>query len=184
VSFLEHKAEIRLRYEETADMYDRRYRTIQRQKFDVFYKELAMGLSSGVIDIGCGTGLFFEFLDFFPKTAIGLDFSVNMLKIAKKKLKNSLIHWISADMEHLPFREALFDHVFLITSLQNVPNFERALKETFRICGHHGFVILSILKKKQAPVKLTSLQKEMNFQVIKKFNLEEIEDFIEILRKK
>lgn len=55
---------------------------------------------SKVLDAGCGPGTYLALLSRF-KTTVALDFSINMLKIAKYRNRNALL--CCGDVENLPF---------------------------------------------------------------------------------
>ncbi len=58
-----------------------------------------------ILDVGCGSG---RFLTHFPKAnTIGVDFSLNMVKEAKK----TGVALVCGDAEHLPFKDNSFDIV-------------------------------------------------------------------------
>jgi len=63
------------------------------------------GQNDRILDVGCGTG---RFLSHFPKTnTVGVDFSLNMLRGAKK----TGAALVCGDAEHLPFKDNSFDIV-------------------------------------------------------------------------
>lgn len=179
----EKNLDIRSKYKQTAQIYDKRYREIQQQKIDVLFKEYPIRVNKFVLDVGCGTGLVFEFLHRSLKIAVGVDFSVEMLRQTRKKFLNSSFHWIVADGEHLPFRPGLFDHIFFITSLQNMGNQVSALKEAHAACKSQGNMYLSVLRKNNAPAIINSILKQLKYSVIREYDLDDLEDYMKIMRK-
>ncbi|MHC1591862.1 MAG: class I SAM-dependent methyltransferase [Candidatus Helarchaeales archaeon] len=180
---VEHKKEIKNKYDETAQVYDKRYREIQWQKFALIFKEDPINPREMIADLGCGTGLLFEYLKIIPRTSIVVDLSIEMLKILKGKFHHPSIHPIMADIEHLPLKSSIFDRAFLITSLQNVPDRKNVLSETHRVVSSGGNIILSVLKKKYERKDAEMLMHQFKCNLIKRFNLEKLEDIVEILRK-
>lgn len=75
---------------------------------------------------------------------IGLDFSENMLKVAKEKLGKldfdhlSFIHGNAMD---LPFEDNTFDYVTIGFGLRNVPDYETVLREMRRVVKPGGKVV-------------------------------------------
>ncbi|MFX1239203.1 MAG: class I SAM-dependent methyltransferase, partial [Promethearchaeota archaeon] len=128
------KKEIINKYDSTSTFYDDRYSKIQFEKYKLALKT---NISSGnlIIDIGCGTGLFFNFLSYLQKNKerpsylyVGTDISFEMLKVFSskerredKKLKCNL-NLVLSDIENLPFRNNIFQKTFSFTSIQNLPD--------------------------------------------------------------
>ncbi len=104
--------------------------------------ELSVGQT--VLEVGCGTG---AHLDLFLKGGLkvtGVDISSPMLRVAKQKLGKEA-RLCLGDGENLPFREESFDCVALITTLEFIPNPDRALSEAIRVS--RGKVLLGVLNK-------------------------------------
>ena len=127
---------IKQRYDLTADIYDKRYKDIQFEKFRLLLQDIS--LSGNILDHGCGTGLLSEFLN---TKLFGIDLSFEMLKKAKQR--GELV--VQGDLEHLPFKDNVFDNVLSFTALQNIPHPELALDELKRISKKK--IILSYLDK-------------------------------------
>lgn len=75
---------------------------------------------------------------------IGLDFSENMLKVAKEKLQQTSfqnVSFIHGDAMDLPFSDHSFDYVTIGFGLRNVPDYEQVLKEMYRVCKPGGQVV-------------------------------------------
>ena len=68
-----------------------------------------------LLDLGCGSGR--NFLK--GRKYIGIDFSAEMLKLAKQnaKKKGAKAHLIRADLSALPLKSEKFDSVLLVASL-------------------------------------------------------------------
>jgi len=87
-----------------------------------------------VIDIGCGTGIYLEWLlEDFDYT-VGIDISSNMIKSCKERIgKDPRNEFLVADAQHLPFREDVFDIATVIETLHHIPDPPIAIKEIARI---------------------------------------------------
>lgn len=134
------KLKVRTDYDRSAFCYDKRYRSIQWEK----YKIMITGPIHGrILDLGCGTGLLSEFLQ---KNVIGIDISLNMLKEAKSR--ESVLQ---ADIDFLPFRDAVFDAVVSFTCLQNLPSPDYVFKEVRRVLKEGCPFIFTVLQKKFSP---------------------------------
>ena len=156
--FLNKKKEIIDNYDASADFYDKRYRAIQEEKYDIVLDNYDLNEKT-ILDIGCGTGLFTEHIfnsKDHPRVLkcnfIAVDISWNMLlqfKLKLFKLKNKTeILLLLADMENLPFRDNSFNLVFSLTSFQNLPNILNGIRESLRVGSNKSVVKFSTLRKK------------------------------------
>lgn len=73
-----------------------------------------------VLDLGCGDGRFLAYAD------LGVDFSLGMLKRAKKEGKRL----VRASISHLPFKDKSFDVAFMVDVSLHIKPTER--KEVFK----------------------------------------------------
>jgi len=156
--FLNKKKEIIDNYDASADFYDKRYRAIQEEKYDIVLNNYDLNEKT-ILDIGCGTGLLIEYIfnsKDHPRVLkckfIAVDISWNMLlqfKLKLFKLKNKTeILLLLADMENLPFRDNSFNLIFSLTSFQNLPNILNGIRESLRVASNKSDFKFSILRKK------------------------------------
>ncbi len=66
----------------------------------------------------------------------GLDFSKNMLEIARKKHPN--IDFIEGDCTSLPFKDNSFDAITISFGLRNIQDYNTALDEIYRVLKTNG----------------------------------------------
>ena len=134
------------RYNLTAQMYDSRYCDEQEAKYKEALKTVVFGSNSLVLDVGCGTGMFFNFMSEKIQSAVGIDISRELLKLAKKRIKNLCnVSLVLADADNLPFREAVFDYIFVFTVLQNMPNPTNTLRQLqFSSKSDANFVVTAL----------------------------------------
>ena len=110
------------RYNLTAEMYDARYSEEQEAKYKAALDGLRLE-AGAVLDVGCGSGLFFSHIVGKANLVVGVDVSKSLLLLAKERGKvYSGVHLVLADADHLPFKQDVFTHVFAFTVLQNMPN--------------------------------------------------------------
>lgn len=135
-----------------------------------------------ILDLGTGTSLLYKFLKKTEIMFVGIDISINMLKIAKKDNNYNSLHIVCADADYLPFRQDIFSALFMITVLQNVPNPINSINETVRVSQKGAFMFYTILKKN---LKLEQFEKMFSNHLEKIFtwNMQETEDFATIRRK-
>ncbi len=109
-------------------------------------KELNIVKNSKMLDVCCGTGDFSIMLSLETDkkvSVIGLDFSENMLSVAKEKkeeLKLDSVEFVHGNAMDLPFKDNTFDNVTIGFGLRNTPDYEKAIREMMRVVKPGGKV--------------------------------------------
>ncbi len=136
------------RYDATAHLYDMRYMKEQEAKYSAALENMKVRELGCVLDAGCGTGLFFNYITDKADIIVGLDISKKTLLVAKKNVvKLSNVHLICADMDNIPLREHIFDHVFAFTVLQNSPDPVNTVKTLGSFAKDNALFVVSGMKK-------------------------------------
>ena len=105
----DQKRKIIRRYDLTAQMYDARYGEEQEAKYKVAMEGLNVSSRSLILDVGCGTGLFFTHVAEKANMVVGVDISSKLLAKAKERARNFCnVHLVRGDADHLPFKEHSF----------------------------------------------------------------------------
>jgi len=154
------------KYDSSSEIYNKRYRDIQRKKFELGFRYISF-FSGVFLDAGCGTGLILDHLEKVLEHDdesrihyVGIDISRNMLlkfRLREKKSSSSIkTNIILADIENIPVRDNIGNAIISFTSIQNVPDFEACFQELIRI------------GRDQAPFILTILNKTINLQDLEK----------------
>jgi len=147
------KRDVMHRYNLTAHIYDMRYVEEQTAKIETVMESINMEKEGLVLDVGCGTGLLFEYVSHKAKAIVGLDISKETLLQAKKHAKKSAnVHLILADSDNVPLKGDIFGHVFALTLIQNTPNPLKTLNEIKRVSKENAVIVVTGLKKK-FPIK-------------------------------
>lgn len=137
------------RYDLTAHIYDMRYAEEQAAKIEAALKSVSIGKKCFILDVGCGTGLLFNFVANKAEIVIGLDISRKTLLQAKKRSRKFVnAHLIWADADNLPFRNSVFSHIFAVTLIQNMPNPVKTLDEVKRVAKENAVIVVTGLKRK------------------------------------
>jgi SAM-dependent methyltransferase len=98
---------------------------------------------SSVLDVGCGTGRFSVTIsDITGSDMCALDPSVEMLKHATLKDRSKRILWIRAEGQHLPFKDGLFDCVYMTAALHHIEDKEKAIHEVYRVLRRDGSCLI------------------------------------------
>jgi ubiquinone/menaquinone biosynthesis C-methylase UbiE len=141
------KRKVMQRYDVTAEMYDERYAVEQKGKFRKALVNVNVDGAS-VLDVGCGSGLFFKEVAAQADMVVGVDVSRKLLLKAKEQTSAfGNVSILQADADHLPFKDRFFDAVFAFTVLQNMPKPSKTLSELKRIVKFGGRVVVTGLKK-------------------------------------
>lgn len=146
-------------------MYDARYAEEQEAKYNA---ALADTKPTGlVLDVGCGTGLFFSHPSTKATGIVGIDTSKGLLHHARGRAKragNAAL--VQGDADHLPFVNHCFDAAFAFTVLQNMPKPLETLMEIHRTTRDGGAVVVTGLKKAFSPKALLQLLGRAGFQAV------------------
>jgi SAM-dependent methyltransferase len=112
-----------------------------------------------VLDVGCGTGRFPLGMSVAKNCFLyALDPSIEMLKQAVAKDKSKRILWIRGDGQRLPFRDSVFDCVYMTLVIHHIEDKELALQEIHRV-----------LKKKGKCVIMTSSHARIKKHILRYF---------------
>jgi ubiquinone/menaquinone biosynthesis C-methylase UbiE len=167
------KRRLMKRYDLTASIYDLRYADEQKAKIEAALRSVKEKWFGLVLDVGCGTGILFDYITDRPKMIVGLDLSKKTLLEAKARMfkKNiNNVHLVQADADNMPFGDGMFDQLLAVTVLQNAPNPGRMLREIRRVAEDEAIFVLTGLK--------SIFSKRRFEQVLKKAGLK-LEEFDE-----
>jgi len=98
---------------------------------------------SRLLDLGCGTGTLLRLVgEGHPDLMVGLDFSIEMLERASRKIERAgqkeASEFVLGDVEAMPFRDSSFGASTCTGTLRFLPNPALAMHETFRILKEDG----------------------------------------------
>ena len=102
---------------------------------------------SKALDVCCGTGDWsFSLAEAVGVSGevVGLDFSKNMLSIAKKRNEEASyknLSFVDGNAMELPFEDNYFDYVTIGFGLRNVPDYMQVLQEMYRVVKPGGRVV-------------------------------------------
>jgi len=142
------KRQIMRYYDQSAAVYDAQYYEEQEAKIRVALAELNLTKENLILDAGCGTGLLFPQVAERVKLVVGVDISSRIVKEAKKRVEEySNTAVIIADTDYTPFPNDIFDAVFAVTLLQNMPEPPQTLNEMKRVTKQNATIVATGLKK-------------------------------------
>ena len=134
--------DIKNMFNEIANYYDRNNNIISLgvHKFvkKAALKHLDIKNNDRILDECAGTGDIAAIIrEINPKTDIvGVDFSENMINIARKKYPE--ITFLQADCTDLPFSNDSFDIIAMSFGLRNIENYQKSIRESFRVLVDGG----------------------------------------------
>jgi len=153
-------------YDQQAIVYDVQYLGEQNAKIEYALSSTELKPNEVVLDLGCGTGFLFQHINKSIRLLVGLDISSKALREAKKRTKNMPnIVLVRADADNTPFPDCIFDRVFAITLLQNMPNPMKTISEMKRIGKPQAIFAITGLKKKFTQESFVNLLKTARLKV-------------------
>lgn len=168
-------------YDHQAKVYDTHYLEEQDAKIEAALNSMELGSNETVLDMGCGTGFLFHHSNKTTKLLVGIDISPKLLREAKKRTKNlSNISLIRADADNTPFPGHIFDRIFAITLLQNMPDPTKTISEMRRIGKPEAVFVVTGLKKKFTRENFNDLFKQAQLKVSILKNSEHLKDYVAI----
>ena len=126
---------------------------------DILWRKKAIGKlkehrPKTILDIATGTAdLAIEAISLQPENITGIDISVKMLEIGRKKITkkelDSKIQLEVGDAENLPFEDEAFDAVMSAFGVRNFENLEKGLQSMNRVLKKGGMVVILEFSKPQ-----------------------------------
>ena len=129
-----------LSYDEIAEGYDELYGEEQRAKYGLVLK-LVEPLEPA-LDAGCGTGMLLELLQCY---SVGVDLSLEMLKVAKRRGRGERGDLVCGDAERMPLRDRSFRSAYSVTVVHEAP---RLVGELLRVLAPGGRAVVTLLRKR------------------------------------
>jgi len=132
-------------YQHWAEKYDEPNNPLVIAEEKVF-KQIEIDLrGKKILDVGCGTGRHAIRMAEAGAEVTGIDFSSNMLEVAKRKSAGLNIKFVKADLKSIPVDE-LFDIVVCSLVLNHVENLQLAMKEISRHIKKGGMALISDMR--------------------------------------
>ena len=115
-----------------------------------------------IVDVACGTG---DMIDYWQKIAkesaieleniVGVDPSVGMMEVAKKKLPD--VQFIEAGAASMPLEDSEADIISISYGIRNVVERQEAFHEFARVLKKNGLVVISEFTKNEKRTPLDYL---------------------------
>lgn len=113
------------------------------------------------LDLGCANGRNFRILGTHPKKIVGIDISLELLKIALRDLNNvdlyskqesRLIQVLLADIRYLPIRNQSIHNVFSIATIHHIKHKtdrKKLVTQINKILRNNGYIVITVWRKWQ-----------------------------------
>ena len=107
--------------------------------------------SKSCIDIAAANGRHTRYMSQFSTLSVGIDLSLNLLRLAKKEKSSKNCDYIQADASFLPFRENVFNKSLFISGLHHLPSESRvqSLQELKRVLSVNGQCLVTVWVRDQ-----------------------------------
>ncbi|GAB4554463.1 MAG: bifunctional demethylmenaquinone methyltransferase/2-methoxy-6-polyprenyl-1,4-benzoquinol methylase UbiE [Phycisphaerales bacterium] len=108
-----------------------------------------------VLDVACGTGdLALLYAKAGAGSVVGLDYTAEMLDIARARKAHPKIDYVRGDAQALPYEDGSFDVLSIAFGLRNVGNPDTALREFRRVLAPGGrLMVLEFSEPAFAPLR-------------------------------
>ncbi len=109
--------------------------------YEELFRFLLEGKTGKILDVGCGTGLYWPVLSKYGDEVAGIDSSVSMIDEAQRLVRAKNLHNMTPSVQnstHIGFPDAHFDVVMCVDSLHHIPRLKAAIREFHRVLKPGG----------------------------------------------
>ena len=143
--------DIQTYYDELSRHYDTQrsnpyFRLIEELELEAL-RRAVHSIQGGVLEVGCGTGIFLKHLQDTDGMLHGLDYTSGMLRVAQHKLGNTSARLVRGDAQTLPYASDSFDVVYSFKVLAHLPHIDWALAEIRRVLRPAGIAVLEFYNR-------------------------------------
>ncbi|MFW9819927.1 MAG: class I SAM-dependent methyltransferase [Candidatus Thorarchaeota archaeon] len=129
--------------------------------FLTFLRKKGYTLKGNILDLGCANGRNFKIMNEAPNKLIGIDISLNLLKIAKSDLKNidhfpvdesKFFQLIQGDIVNMPIREKSISTIYSIATIHHIKKKTERKKlfiQMHEVLEENGNLIITVWRKWQ-----------------------------------
>jgi SAM-dependent methyltransferase len=114
----------------------------QLPAYEEALRRVELKAGQGVLDVGCGAGVFLRLVAEHGAKASGLDASEALIELARRRVPQADLR--VGDMEALPFEDGVFDLVTGFNSFFFANDFVAALREAGRVAKSGAPVLIQV----------------------------------------
>ena len=141
---------------------DRSWRKAAIQQLQVEQPKVILDIATGTADLAI------EAMRLKPVKIFGIDISVDMLELGKKKIKSrqhsDVIELLEGDSENLIFEDNKFDAVTVAFGVRNFEHLQKGLQELYRVLKPGGKLVVLEFSHPKQPL-MRSLYKFYNSRI-------------------
>ena len=143
---IEMKGSVKEVFEIIAESYDRVRKKPWPNLITFMNEQKFISDNMIVLDLGCANGRHTKLLEKNSQLSIGMDISLNFIKIAKKTNLGKRIQYVNSEISTLPFKNDAFSHLICIAALHHLREDARieAIKEMFRVLKPGGSCLFTV----------------------------------------
>ena len=112
-------------------------------RIDIIKRLFKSGKPEILVDVGCGTGIFLDYLHDDFKAGIGIDSCKEMIDFAEKKHKKRNIKYIIGKGDVLPLANHSVDFILSMGVLENIKDKKMHINESLRVLKKGGILFLT-----------------------------------------
>lgn len=149
-----------------------RVQRINNQTKDVWLTPLNIKPNSKILEVGCGSGHFTNFIkEQFPTAeVVGIDLDYNHIQFAKEHSNG--VTYMCADINDLPFESNSFDVVFSHTVVEHLP-FKNFITEQKRVLKPNGKIVVFEVEPKNKHVSPFTYLKDEIYAILDKIEIDD-----------
>jgi ubiquinone/menaquinone biosynthesis C-methylase UbiE len=131
-----------------------KYLTQMETRF--IHNSVNLSHANAIMDIGAEAGRFSQVSTDKEATVVSID--INSYGLKRLHLKTKQVNVIQADARKIPFKDQTFDIIFMVETLDYIPELNEALAEIHRTLKPEASLILSFGNKSSLKSKLRELR--------------------------
>lgn len=139
-------------FDRHAHKWDELYCQNEPAEFSDLIRRFQIRKGDWILDVGTGTGILLPYLNRLTGKEgklFALDFSSEMLSVAKSKLPHSGIEFVNSDVGNMPFDCEIFDRVICFACFPHFGNKPKSLQEMSGVSKKGGKLFIAHLLSSQ-----------------------------------
>jgi len=113
-----------------------------------------------ILDVGAGGCWCTDLLGRLNRKSVAVDISWDMLRTGRSRPGGNMIRAVAGDLEHLPFRDRMFQKAVCLNAIHHVPDIPAAVREIGRVLSDDGVALFSEPGRghAEAPISTTAMR--------------------------
>lgn len=144
-------------FDDIASSYDKVNRVVsfgidKKWREEAIKEVISIKKPKKVLDVACGTGDMIEIWQKYGVDVCGIDPSVGMLEVAKKRFQNVKFYNLRAtNLQDI--KDKYVDTISISFGIRNVVDINKAIKEFYRVLDNNGLVLILEFTKSKNPLR-------------------------------